>query len=107
MDRPNSSLTAADITWPNSTVIGVAGALDAVRALKARDGGDIQVMGSLTVARWLLANDLVDEVNVMLEPVTLGGGKRLFPDGVHTTFKLKSAKPYPTGVVDLHYERAR
>jgi hypothetical protein len=40
-------------------------------------------------------------------PLVLGGGKRLFPEGVHTTFALKTTKGYPSGVVDLHYERAR
>ena len=40
-------------------------------------------------------------------PLLLGGGKRLFPQGTHTVFQLKSATPYPSGVVGLHYERAR
>jgi hypothetical protein len=40
-------------------------------------------------------------------PLILGGGKRLLPEGVHATFKLKAAAPYPSGVVSLHYERAR
>jgi hypothetical protein len=44
---------------------------------------------------------------LLLYPLTLGGGKRLLPDGVHATFKLTSAKPYPSGVVGLHYERQR
>src|SRR5436189_46554 len=70
----------ADITWPNSHLIAGDGALDAIRALKAREGGDLQVMGSLTLARSLLEADLVDELNLMIEPVSLGGGKRLFPD---------------------------
>jgi hypothetical protein len=38
-------------------------------------------------------------------PITLGTGKRVLPEGVHTKFKLKSAKPHPTGVVGLHYIR--
>jgi hypothetical protein len=52
-------------------------------------------------------HDLVDELHLLLYPLSLGGGKRLFPEGVHTTFRLKLAKPYPSGVVGLHYERDR
>jgi hypothetical protein len=43
----------------------------------------------------------------VLFPITLGTGKRVLPNGVHSTFRLKSAKPYPTGVVGLHDERQR
>jgi dihydrofolate reductase len=100
-----STLTASDITWPNTTVIPGAGALDAIRELKAREGGDLQVMGSLTLARALLEADLVDEVNVMLEPVTLGGGKRLFPDdGNARPMKLVSTKQAATGVLVCKYQ---
>jgi dihydrofolate reductase len=52
-----------------------------------------------------LANDLVDELHLLVYPLTLGSGKRALPDGVHATFALKSATPYPTGVVGLHYVR--
>jgi dihydrofolate reductase len=55
----------------------------------------------------LLEQDLVDELHLLLYPLLLGGGKRLLPAGVHATFRLKAAKPYPSGVVGLHYERER
>lgn len=55
----------------------------------------------------LLANDLVDELYLSLYPISLGGGKRLFPDGALSRFELVSAKPYPTGVVALHYALER
>jgi dihydrofolate reductase len=55
----------------------------------------------------LLEHDLVDELHLLLYPLILGGGKRLFPERVHTAFKLREAKPYPSGVVGLHYERAK
>jgi len=55
----------------------------------------------------LLAHDLVDELHPLLYPLTVGGGKRLLPEGVYATFKLGSATPYPTGVVGLHYNRQR
>jgi dihydrofolate reductase len=55
----------------------------------------------------LLANDLIDELHLTVYPLTLGSGKRALPNGVHTTFGLTSATPYPTGVVGLHYARQR
>jgi dihydrofolate reductase len=55
----------------------------------------------------LLRHDLVDELHLLLYPLTLGGGKRLFADGVHATFTLQSTTPYPSGVVGLHYVRQR
>ena len=53
----------------------------------------------------LLAHDLVDELHLLVYPLTLGSGKRVLPDGVHATFGLMSATSYPTGVVGLHYAR--
>jgi dihydrofolate reductase len=53
----------------------------------------------------MLEHDLVDELHLLVFPLTLGSGKRLLPDGVHTTFALKTATPCPTGVVGLHYTR--
>src|SRR4051812_12530464 len=72
-----STLTADDITWPNSDVISGDGALDTIAGLRAKDGGDISVMGSATLARSLIQAGLVDELNLMIEPVVLGGGKRI------------------------------
>ena len=53
----------------------------------------------------LLANDLVDELHLLVYPITVGGGKRLFADGKSARFVLREATPYPTGVVGLHYTR--
>ena len=63
--------------------------------------------GSSQLVHALLAHDLVDELYLHLYPLTLGSGKRVLPDGVHTTFRLASATPYPSGVVGLQYERQR
>jgi dihydrofolate reductase len=53
----------------------------------------------------MIGNDLVDELHLLLYPIVLGSGKRALPEDVHKLFTLKSAKPYPTGVVSLHYAR--
>lgn len=90
--------------WRNTTIIRDH-VIESVRALKAQPGGHILTDGSSQLVHALIANDLVDELHLLLYPVTLGGGKRVLPDGVHATFRLTSATPYPTGVVGLHYAR--
>ena len=57
--------------------------------------------------RTLLAHDLVDALHLLLYPLTLGRGKRIWADDAHLGFTLKSATPYPTGVVGLDYVRQR
>jgi dihydrofolate reductase len=91
--------------WRNTTIVrdDVAGA---VRKLKAAPGGTILTDGSHQLVHTLLANDLVDELHLLLYPLLLGGGKKLFPENVHQAFRLRSATPYPSGVVGLHYERS-
>lgn len=97
LDRP---------VWRNTTVIR-DDVVEAVRKLKAAPGKNILTDGSQQLVHTLLQHDLVDELHLLLYPLLLGGGKQLFPAGVHTTFNLKEATPYPTGVVRLHYERNR
>jgi dihydrofolate reductase len=91
--------------WRNTTIIR-DNVVEAVRALKAQPGKTIITDGSSKLVHTLLANDLVDELHLLLYPLAVGGGKRLFPENVHTKFTLKGATPFPTGVVDLHYTRA-
>ncbi len=101
----SSTLTDADLTWNNTSLIPGDGALDAIRALKERDGGNLQVMGSLTLARSLLEADLVDELNLMIEPVRLGGGKGVFPaDGEARPMQLVSHAIASTGVMVCKYQ---
>src|SRR3954463_5536611 len=90
--------------WRNTTIIR-DDVVEAVRALKAQPGKNILSDGSSQLLQTLLAHDLVDELHLSLYPLSLGGGKRLFPEGTLTRFKLLSAKPYPSGVVALHYVR--
>ena len=91
-------------TWRNTTIIR-DDVVTAVRALKAQPGKSIISDGSSQLLHTLLAHDLVDELHLSLFPLALGGGKRLFPAGGLTRCKLIAAKPYPTGVVGLHYVR--
>jgi dihydrofolate reductase len=80
---------------------------DAVRALKAEDGGELQVHGSAGLIQTLLAEDLVDELRVILFPVTLGEGKRLFGEGaIPRSWRLTGHRTTPSGAVMLSYERA-
>jgi dihydrofolate reductase len=76
-----------------------------VRALKAQPGKNILTDGSSQLVQPLLQHDLVDELHLLLYPLTLGVGKRLFPGRTHAKYKLLEAKPYPSGVVGLHYAR--
>ena len=100
------SRTLARPTWRDTTIIR-ENVIDSVRALKARPGKSILTDGSSQLVHALLAADLVDELYLTLYPLTLGGGKRVLPAGVHATFALTSATPYPTGVLGLHYTRQR
>lgn len=100
------SKTLDEPIWRNTTIIrdDVVGA---VRKLKAGAGKNILTDGSHALVHTLLEHDLVDELHLLLYPVILGSGKRALPDRVHRTFRLRSATPYPSGVVGLDYERER
>lgn len=98
------SKTLKKPTWRNTTIIR-ENVIDAVRALKAEQGGNIVTDGSSQLVHALLANDLVDELHLTVYPLSLGGGKRVFPEGVDVPLRLASANPYPTGVLGLHYTR--
>jgi dihydrofolate reductase len=96
-----------DVTWNNSTLLPADDAIGAVRALRASDGGDIQVMGSPSLAAQLIEHDLVDEYRLMIQPIILGGGKRLFPtDGLARTLELVETTTAGTGVQICIYRPA-
>jgi dihydrofolate reductase len=99
------SKTLEKPTWRNSTIIR-DDVVAAVRALKAQPGKNIMTDGSSQLVQTLLANDLVDELHLLVYPISLGGGKRLFPTGTRTQFTLVETTPYPTGVVGLLYKRS-
>jgi dihydrofolate reductase len=93
------TLSQDDLGWSNSTLLPPDDVIGAVRQLRAEDGGDIQVMGSAKLAGALISADLVDEYRLMIEPIVLGGGKRLFPDdGQSRALELVSTSTSSTGV---------
>ena len=100
------SRTLKEPRWRNTTIIR-DNVIESVKALKAQPGQDILTDGSSQLVHALLAHNLVDELHLIVYPLTLGTGKRLLPGNVHATFSLMSATPYPTGVVGLHYTRTR
>jgi dihydrofolate reductase len=100
------SRTLAQPVWRETTIIR-ENPIEAVRALKAQPGRSIVTDGSSQLVHALIAHDLVDELHLLVYPLTLGSGKRALPDGVQATFSLMSATPYPSGVVGLHYARQR
>ena len=109
MNGPKKYVVSRTLTnpiWRNTEVIR-DNVVETVRALKNQPGGNILTDGSSQLVHTLLEHDLVDELHLLLYPLALGRGKRVLPDEGLTTFSLKSATPYPTGVVGLHYERQR
>ena len=104
----SDTLTTQDLTWSPSSLIRGRDLLNEVSALRRRPGGDIYVYGSLSLVRTLLAAEMVDELVLMIEPITLGGGKTLFPtDGVARKFDLLSAQTATTGVQVCRYRMER
>jgi dihydrofolate reductase len=99
-----TTLEAAD--WNNTTVL-TGDVVSQIAALKDQDGPEIQVHGSSDLIQTLLANDLVDEFRLMIFPVAVGGGKRLFGEGtIPSTFTVRDASTSSTGVMMATYERA-
>ena len=101
-----SSTLAEPLPWPNSTPLG-GDTVDAVRALKARSGGVLGIMGSGVLIGSLMAADLIDEYLLMIHPLVLGTGRRLFPGGVQVSLRLTGNATTATGVVIATYEPAR
>jgi dihydrofolate reductase len=101
-----STTLTAPLEWQNSTLVeGDVAA--AVRALKQDDGGDLHVIGSTELVRTLIEHDLVDELRLMIGPVVLGGGKRIFrDDGVLRQLRLVDGQITGTGAILATYAPA-
>jgi dihydrofolate reductase len=98
------SSTLKDPEWANSTVLD-GDPVEEVSKLRDRLGGDIVVHGSAQLARALVEHDLVDELRLMVFPVVLGSGKRLFDSGSKKRLKLAESRTVGDGVLILRYER--
>jgi dihydrofolate reductase len=97
----STTLTSSD--WHDTTVIG-SGVAETVAALKQEAGGPVVIAGSRTLAHFLLAEGLVDEIHLQVFPVVLGSGARFYPESeARTDLALVSARPLDTGVLLLSY----
>lgn len=90
------------LSWNNSTLLE-GDAADAVKELKEEPGEDIGVLGSGELVQSLIRHQLVDEYLLMIHPLVLGSGRRLFPDGVHSSLRLVDSVTTTTGVVIATY----
>jgi dihydrofolate reductase len=101
-----ASRTLTSVEWDTAELLqGDVG--DAVRKLKAGDGGELQVHGSAGLVQTLLREDLVDELRLIVFPVVLGKGKRLFGDGaIPGTWRLAAHSATPSGALIASYQRA-
>jgi dihydrofolate reductase len=101
------SSTLQKAGWNNSTVIR-SNIWKEVAKLKQQAGQDILIAGSGQLVRGLMAEDLIDEYRLMVHPITVGGGKRLFPEaGTRTVLRLTGTQVFQAGIVVLSYEPVR
>ena len=92
-------------TWQNSQSLG-NDVVATLRQLKQEDGPDLLIQGSSELIQTLLANGLIDEITLLIFPLVLGKGKRLFGDGaLPAAFKLTKSLASSTGVIMARYER--
>jgi dihydrofolate reductase len=97
------STTLTEVSWGNSSLLG-GGLVEAVAGLKALPGDELQVHGSGALVKTLLANDLLDEIQLLVYPVVLGAGRRLFDDpGLTAAFRLVGSRTTASGISALTY----
>jgi dihydrofolate reductase len=92
--------------WNNSQIIR-GDILAEISKLKQQDGENLVVHGSCTLVKWLMQHDLVDGYRLLIYPVVLGKGKRLFQEGVAATLQLVDTRTFSSGVTGLIYEPVR
>jgi dihydrofolate reductase len=95
------------LKWANSQLLD-GDVAKAIGAVKEEEGDDLHLIGSAELARTLLEHDLVDELRLMIDPVVVGSGKRLFPDeGMPKTLRLVDSEVTSTGAILATYENDR
>jgi dihydrofolate reductase len=100
------STTLTELDWRNSSLIS-ENVAEAVDALKRQPGGNIQIYGSPTLVRSLLRDGLLDELDLLVHPIVVGGGQRLFENGNYgTVLRLGDSRTLGSGVVALTYAAA-
>lgn len=110
-DRMNSlpkyvvSTTLEEVEWNNARLIK-GNIVEEISKLKQQPGQDILIAGSGELVHTLMHHDLIDAYRLLVYPVVLGSGKRLFRDGSKTTLRLVKTKAFPSGVVLLEYQAA-
>jgi dihydrofolate reductase len=101
-----ASTTHTEPRWADTTVLS-GDLVAAIRDLKDKPAGELQVHGSGALTRWLLDNDLVDEMNLLIVPVVVGQGARLFPDtGPDMALDLIESRTFPKGITLQVYRPA-
>src|SRR6266545_7484792 len=100
-----STTLTEPLPWSNSTLLK-GDLAEAVAGLREQPGQDIGVLGSGELVRWLMRHDLIDEYLLLIHPLVLGSGCRLFPDGVVATLRLVDSVTTTTGVVIARYQPA-
>ena len=108
-DRMNSlpkyvvSTTLEQVEWNNSRLLK-GNVAEEVSKLKQQPGQDILIAGSGELVRSLMHHDLIDEYRLLVYPVVLGSGKRVFTNGSNATLRLVETRTFSSGVVLLHYQ---
>jgi dihydrofolate reductase len=100
------STTLDTVEWNNSTLIN-DNIVEEITKLKQQDGEDIMVHGSAMLVQTLMQHNLVDRYRLLVYPVVMGKGKRLFKEGTTATLKLVESQTFSSGVVALIYEPAQ
>jgi dihydrofolate reductase len=108
MNRPAkvvASRTRTELDWAGSSVLD-GDLLEAIAKLKTEPGADILTTGSISLVQAMLRAGLVDELNLLVHPIVLGSGRRLFQDGVRVPLDLVSCEVFSTGVTHQVYRVA-
>ena len=97
------SSTLDRVEWNNSKLIK-GNVLEEITKLKQLPGGNMAIIGSASLIRSLMKYELIDEYRLMVHPVVLGCGKRLFPEGINLALRLVDTNAFSSGVVLLRYQ---